>query len=238
MKKYFPLSFLIIALLGGCYSTETVESTKIPANDVYQDYKITARKDRTSVTATFRVVDYSGATIDLDAPSKIEHNGKMMAEISPGAWKGTTYEDETHGLVAAHQFVYTDANGKTFSNDVALDALEFGGNSFKLSRTRPTLLPLSRSVGADEEISAAITGTPKPVKNNSNEMTASVVPLKLDETRRALVIAPEDLKNFANGRADLSLEIEKTMPLKQANGRGGAIKIVYEAEGIEISIVN
>ena len=64
----------------GCRSCDTVESTKIAQSEIYQDYTVDASDSGTHVTATFRVSGSTGTTIDLDAPSKIEYNGRELGE--------------------------------------------------------------------------------------------------------------------------------------------------------------
>ena len=230
------LLFLTIAS-SGCYSIETVESTKISSADVYQSYDIRANKDRTSVSATFRVGSKSGATIDLDAPSKIEYSGKPMTEIAPSGWKGTTYEESIKKFVGQHQFIYTDGAGKTFRNDVSFAPLEFSEKPVQVSRSAKTLIQLSRAVGKDETISAYISGKTKPAKNKANESSSDSVTINLDPSRSALVVEPNNLKSFIGGRIDLNLTVEKNESLKQASAKGGDVQISYESQGISLAVV-
>lgn len=232
MKGLLPILLFLILITAGCYSIETVESTKVSSNDVYQSYAVKADKTQTSVSAVFRVGEKSGATIDLDAPSKIEHNGKLMSEIAPNSWKGTTYEDSTNKFVGNHQFIYTDSNGKTLLNEITLEPLEFRDNSFKANRAGKTLIPLTRSVGENENILAYLTGKGK-TKNSSTDS----VEVRLDSSRSAIVIEPDSLKDLADGKANLSLKVEKTISFKQGDAKGGDIKISYEAQEITLYIV-
>lgn len=238
MKVFLSILLFLTIVSSGCYSIETVESTNISSADVYQSYYIRADKDRTSVTATFRVGSKSGATIDLDAPSKVEDNGKQIPEIAPSGWKGTTYEESANKFVGQHQFTYTDGNGKVFLNEISFLPIEFSAKSIdKISRSAQTLIPLSRSVSKDEDVSASVSGKVKSAKDKPNEVATDSVNIKLDPSRSALVIEPNDLKNFIGGKVDVSLTLEKNESLKQAGAKGGDVQIIYETQGISLPIV-
>lgn len=237
MKVFLPVLIFLAIFSSGCYSIETVESTKISSADVYQSYFILADKDRTSVTATFRVSSKSGATIDLDAPSKIDYNGKPMPEIAPTGWKGTTYEASANKFTGQHRFIYTDGNGKTLRTEINFLPVEFSGNVSGASRTVKTLVPLSRPLDKEETITAYISGKTKPAKNNTDANSAASVNINLDSSRTALVIEPDDLKNFTGGKIDVELKVEKTEIFQQPDTKGGEIRISYEARGISLSIV-
>lgn len=237
MKSLLTILLFLTVIASGCYSIETVESTAVSSNDVYQYYSVRANKNRTSVYAIFRVGTKSGATIDLDAPSKIEHNGQLMPEIAPTGWKGTTYEEAANKFIGNHQFIYTDATGKTFRNEINFAPLEFTVDSFKVSRQGNTLIPLSRTVDKNEEVSAYVSGRTKPNKTNSTVDSSTTVPVRLDPARFAILIEPNDLRNFLDGKASIGLRVERTESLAQNGGQGGEISFSYEAEGILLNIV-
>lgn len=237
MKSLLVIFLFLTITMSGCYSTETIESTNVSPVDVYQSYSIRADKDRTSVTATFRVGSKSGTTIDLDAPGKIEYNGKQMPEIAPTGWKGTTYEVSVNKFTGQHQFLYTDGNGKTLQSEISFQPVEFGDKVSSVSRSVRTLVPLSRVIGKDETITAYISGKTKPAKNKSNEDSSDSVTIELDPSRAALIIEPEQLKSFTGGSIDVELKIEKTESIKPMNNKGGEIQISYETQGISLSIV-
>jgi hypothetical protein len=238
MKVLLSILLFLAIVSSGCYSIETVESTNISSADVYQSYYIRADKDRTSVTATFRVGSKSGTTIDLDAPSKVEHNGKPIPEIAPSGWKGTTYEESSNKFVGKHQFVYTDGNGKVFRNEINFSPLEFNEKSIeKVSRSVQTLIPLSRPVGKNETVSAFVSGKVKSAKDKPNETATDSVNIKLDPSRSALIIEPGDLKNFIGDKIDVSLTIEINELLQQTSAKGGDVQIIYETQGISLPVV-
>lgn len=225
MLKSFLVFTLIGAFLSACPSTETVESTRVPAAGVYQSYSISASKRQTSVYAVFRLNNEAGKTIDLDAPAKIDLNGKPMTEIAPTFASGTSYKAETGGFAPKQQFAFTDAKGKVYRNEIALEALEIAARKIVLSRTRGAIIKLSRAVAQDEEITVSVSGKAVADKASLNK----TVEARLDESRLNVLIAPESLKEFMTGAATVYVMTEKKESLKQATPSGGAMRFVYQS---------
>lgn len=230
MKLFLSILLFSAILASGCSSAKTVESTSVASADVYQSYVINASRDRTNVTANFRVGSKSGAAIDLDAPSKVENNGKSMSEIAANALRGAAYEDSAEGFVGQHQFVYTDGDGKAYRNEIDIAPLEFGEKpKAKIRRYVRTMIPLSRPVGADETVTASITGRARADRNRPNETSFASAELNLDPSRTALMIEPIDIENFID-KIEISLRVEKNEPLKEKSAAGGDVQIAYEAQ--------
>ncbi|HEX8368631.1 MAG TPA: hypothetical protein VF604_08825 [Pyrinomonadaceae bacterium] len=225
MLKSFLVFTFLGAFLSACPSTETVESTRVPAAGVYQSYSISASKRQTSVYAVFRLNNETGKTIDLDAPAKIDLNGKPMTEIAPTFANGTTYEAKSSGFLPKQQFAFTDAAGKVYRNEIALQALEIPVQKIVLSRTKVSLIKLSRAVAPDEQISVSVTG--KAVADKTPlDKTVEASP---DESRTNVSVAPESLKEFMTGAVTVNVMVEKKESLKQATPSGGALRFVYQS---------
>lgn len=225
MLKSLLVFTFVGAFLSACPSTETVESTRVPAASVYQSYSISASKRQTSVHAVFRLANETGKTIDLDAPAKIDLNDQPMTEIAPTFASGTTYEAKSGGFVPKQRFAFTDAGGKVYRNEIALQALEIPVQKIVLSRTKAALIRLSRGVAADERISVSVTGKALADKTPLNK----TVEASLDESRVNLSVAPQSLKEFMTGAAKISVMVEKKESLKQATPSGGAMRFVYQS---------
>jgi hypothetical protein len=248
MKKHFSVFLVFISFILGCASTGTVESTKIAPSEIYQEYSISARRNQTNVSAIFREDGALGTTVDLDAPSKIEHNGKEMRENPPSFLKGTTYYDEVSRFEPAHKFVYTDSAGKIYQNEIRLEPLEISGDSFNLSGAGTNRIPVSRPVGASETIIVSLTSetAPPPKETNTNANTnpddaptySFTVPANLDETRAAFIIEPSLLKKFAPGKAHLSFEVRKEVTATQMTNKGGKMTFSYESASVAVNVLN
>lgn len=248
LQKYLPVFIIFLFGVMGCASWESIESTKVSSTEIYQDYVIEGSKDRTTVTATFRVGGGTGSTVDLDAPSKILHNGKEMSESGAGFMKGTDYHDSADNFVANHKFVYTDASGKTWQNEISCEPLEMTVKDINISKTNGATITLSRPVAEDEFFDFTLTSEtdPPPATNsnsNSNNTTPEKVysvtlPRDLDASRTAIKIEPSALmKNFVDGKAFLSLMLMKNGTI-QHSARGGSIRFSYTAQKVAVNVVN
>ncbi|MBX7173654.1 MAG: hypothetical protein K1X72_21980 [Pyrinomonadaceae bacterium] len=244
MKNLYLL-FILASLLifSGCDSTATVESNKVSSSEIYQNYSITARKNQTNISATFRVGGASGTTVDLDSPAKIIHNGNEMNESKPGFLKGTNYQDSVNEFVPTHKFVYTDAKGKTWQNEITMQGLEIASNEISFSKAKGGKIILSRPVGKDEIVEFTIISdqtAPEVSKNKSKKRLPEKVystrlQVKFDTAHSSVIIAPNSLRNFADGTAQLHLNLRKSKNLQQS-AKGGIIDFTYEAEQVAVNI--
>ena len=198
MLKSFLVFTLLAAFLSACPSTETIESTRVAASDVYQSYSISASRRQTSVHAVFRLNNETGKTIDLDAPAKIELNGNLMTELAPGYLSGTNYEARTGDFVPRQQFAFTDAKGKVYRNEIVLQALEIAAPKIVLSRARDSVFKLSRAVAPDERISVSVNG--KAISDK--ESFSKTVEAKLDEIARECFDCAGKPERVYGGRGD------------------------------------
>ena len=223
MIKFLPL--LLLALFGSaCIFPETVESTRVPAAEIRQTYHIAADRDGTHVSAVF----YHGdKTVDLDGPSRIEHNGGELPQISPGFFKGTTYERRDEIFAPRHAFVYTDGEGRTFRNELVFQPVEIKASGLEISRSRETSVPLSRDVEEGERVTVTLVSLEKrpaddAKKPNGERLDELTLNDELDDARTAVVLKPKNLKNFTGGRATLKIEVSRELPLQQATPAGGS----------------
>jgi hypothetical protein len=58
-----------------------------------------------------------------------------------------------------------------------------------------------------------------------------------DESRSVIVLKPKDLKNFANGKAVLSVEASRELPLQQQTEAGGVMRWSYRST-MDASVTN
>lgn len=239
MIRYLPIMLLLFAALG-CAMLDTVESTKIPQAEIQQVYRVSADKNGTHAAAIFYHGNW-GKTVDLDAPSRIEHNGSEMPQITPNLIKGTTYDVFSEQFQPAHEFVYVNGDGRAFRNRIGFEPIEIGQAEIKIGRTRETVVPLSRAVRENEEISISLSSAEKrPAAVLSNAANAEPAPAgadeydltlngELDGGRAAIVLKPKNLKNFKTGKAVLRIEVARNLDLKEATPAGGSIGYAYRS---------
>ncbi|MBS1813037.1 MAG: hypothetical protein JST84_33030 [Acidobacteria bacterium] len=233
MKKMLPFLFLIS--FSACVSTDTTESTNVAAAEVYQDYNINVNKENSDATATFRVAGKTGTTIDLDAPAKVELNGKPMDESKPGFLKGTTYQFSATGVVSQFQFVFTNSDGKTYQNEIGLAPIEITAKSLTFSKAQKTMIPLSRALAAGESIVLTLHGQSATEANASSLVSSGV---ETDSSRSAAILDPSMIKEMALGKGDVRVECSKSEKVKQGTRSGGTIQITYNSVAIPATIIN
>ncbi|MBX7173652.1 MAG: hypothetical protein K1X72_21970 [Pyrinomonadaceae bacterium] len=245
LKKYLPVFIVFLFGVLGCASTDTVESTKVSPGEIYQSYIINGTKNSTSVNATFRVGGSTGSTVDLDAPAKVEHNGKEMNESKPGFFKGTDYNDSANQFVPNHKFRFTDAAGKVWENEISVEGLEITSQNLSVSKTNGATITLSRAIGKDENVEFNLTSdkTPPASSNsNSNAKTpeknySTSLKVDFDESRTVAKIEPSSLKNFVDGTAKIYLTLRKNKSTQQA-AKGGSMDFNYESQKIAVNVLN
>lgn len=245
LLKILPVFLFFLLVVLGCASTETIESTKVASTEIYQSYIIQGNKNSTNVNATFRVGGSTGSTVDLDAPSKIEHNEKEMEESKPGFMKGTDYHDSASQFVANHKFSYTDSSGKLWENEINMEALEITAKDLNISRAAGSAIIFSRPIGKDEnvEISLESEKTPPPSSNSnaSNKAPEKVYSTRLqvsfDDTQMSAKIEPFSLKDFVDGKANISVTVRKNKTVQQS-AKGGSFDFTYESQKVAVNVIN
>lgn len=244
--KILPFAILIVVCLG-CQTLETVESTKIPQNEIRQTYVVTATREGTQVTAYFNQGSW-GKSVDLDAPSRIEHNDAELAQSSMTFLTGTTYGLNQPSVETVHRFIYTNNDRKVFRNELSFEPLELPAGEIFIKRSEETVVRLSRAVGQDEKVSISLkslqerpdsdnsNAAPKNTKTNSQEYDL-FLNNELDESRSAIILKPKNLKKFVNGKAVLTIEISRDLPLQQETPAGGTMRWSYSST-IQASVTN
>jgi hypothetical protein len=233
------LPFLtLIWLSPGCGLFETVESTKVPPSEIKQHYIVAATRDDTQVKVYFTQGGWT-KSVDLDAPSKVEHNGAPLPEIMIFLG-GPTYAAKFPRLETKHSFVYTNNDRQIFRNELSFQPLELPAGEIAISRGGETGIRLSRAVRHDETISIALESVQKPAEpaisnsapgNNKLNERDYMISLndELDESRSLIVLKPKNLKRFVNGKAVLTVTLGGSMPLQQATAAGGAMNWTYSS---------
>ena len=245
LQKHLLVFLVLLFGVLGCASWETVESTKVAPSEIYQSYSISGTKNSTRVNATFRVGGATGSTVDLDAPSTISHNGKEMSESAAGFLKGTDYNDSASAFVPNHKFSFKDASGKVWENEISLEGLEITSPNITISKANGGTITLSRAVGKDENVEfSLVSEKTAPASSNSNSNNkkpeldySSALQINIDETRTSVKIEPFSLKNFVDGKANLTVTIRKNKTVQQS-AKGGALDFSYEGQKVAVTVVN
>lgn len=251
IRNHYFLFALLVLMVFGCRSCDTVESNKVAQTTIYQDYSIVATRDSTSVSATFRVGGSGGTTLDLNAPSKIEYNGKGMTENLRTMFGGTNYSWSGNGFQNSHQFAYTDGDGRVFQNGTSFEAIELVPGVSEIDPKLKTIIQLSRPLRDNESLETSVSSlepTPVPVPQNGNTHpnanTASNSPAftwsihnNLRDDKSAIEIDHGSLKNFVPGKAVLRITVEGSTGLQHKTETGGRISYTYTSQDLDVTIM-
>ena len=224
-----------------CASSNKLESGNVNQDDIYQSYLIRRSKDSLEVRAIFRLKDRYGDTLALTYPSHATCNDKEMARRD-GFMVGVQYVVDEKAYQASTKFEFTTTKGKTYTNAISLEPIEFTGNATAtLSKTSQSVLPVTRIVkedgvkvtlsikdGKDKDAYAEVHGGRGVVGFRSS--------VYFDDAKKAIIIEPDFVKEFAEGAVTITLTARKEKNAEQATSRGGELIIEYEANPISAKV--
>jgi hypothetical protein len=233
------LSFCCLALR--CASGNKLESGNVNQQEIHQSYFVRRSPEGLEIRATFRLKDRYGDTLALSAPSHVTCNDREMLRRDY-FMNGANYVVDEKSYPTTSRFVFTDTNGKTYSNSISLEPLEFAiPANLSLSKARQAALPVTR-VNKDDGVKVTLL-----LKDGQGrEFYADVhggrglVGFRnsayFDEAKKAIIIEPDFLKEVGEGPATLSLTARKEKEAEQATGRGGLLSIEYAASPAQLNV--
>lgn len=117
MNALIPFVSFLLLVLSGCYSSTTTESQHIAAGQVFQTYTIDIDLDErvAACEAIFTITDRAGNKVALTPPASVTVNEAPMEATDD--W-GTGYLAEIDHMASIYSFVYTDKDGKVYTNRV------------------------------------------------------------------------------------------------------------------------
>lgn len=111
MKKLLAVAVGILLLNTACKK----DSSEIEQQKIYQSYEIAydENTNKTTISARFSENDASGKKIELSSGSSVTFNGAALS------YSGGSYTATMDGKATTATFVYTDLDGKTYSNNLS-----------------------------------------------------------------------------------------------------------------------
>ena len=113
-----------LSLAVGC-STATEKCTNVNQDRIHQT--LSASYDQTdnstSVSAQLRFGDGTGTTLSFTGSCAVTHSIYSLSESVLSGLFGTSYTGSGSGLQAAHTFVFTDGDGKKFTNSGTITSI-------------------------------------------------------------------------------------------------------------------
>lgn len=223
------LSLALLLLLVSCASNETANSDTVKQSEIYQSYTVTYNEGdmELSASAFFRFGGANGTTLNLVKPSSVTFNGQKM-DAGNNIFSGTFYEiNQQEPPSKAYNFVFTDCDNKTYTNEVLLFPFKLDDCPAVIKRTEGAKL---KWVGAplqkDERMEVMMEGSEKSFCNaTSYEAGAS-----------SIVITPENMKDMKPGDATIELKRVNYTNLKEATHLGGSLNVSYVAKRVSVKV--
>lgn len=233
------ISFTFFSLACVQASVETVSSNTVQASQIYQIYTVRTSKTRTESFSEFRVGGATGTTLELAAPANILYNDQPMSISAPSNLvgtnykvKGTNYRTFLDNFQSTHEFSYTDADGKTYVNSISLAPVEVSAKSaINLETEKPSTIPLSRAIGADETLTFALDVRP------DEEIPTAGNTIYFNEKRNAIIITPQYWSaNQVRPQFDLQIKIQKSGGISNGTALGGSIWAIYKSAPVVVNV--
>lgn len=244
MKTKLSLALILCAalFLSACASSDTAESSTVQQSEIYQDYLIEYNEGLIHVTATFRFGGATGTTLSLTPPSRVMYNG---LPLTPGKvmFTGTGYRFMGDLYQPNVAFEFTDTAGKTYTNSIGLNPLEFKTAPAGAAKAAKLLLPVSRIVkepgvkveltirdGAGKEFTSEVKGERGVVGFRNS--------VYFDESQLSIAVEPDFLKDIPTGPIKISLREEIQQKPAQATHLGGLMTMRYLAKPVSLPLGN
>ncbi|OYT17874.1 MAG: hypothetical protein B7C24_00395 [Bacteroidetes bacterium 4572_77] len=219
MKKNLFLIGSILVLLFSCAKEE---SENVNQDSIYSIYELfyDIDADITTARATFRFGGPTGTLLDLSPPAVVTFNGDKLLYNSVFGF----HKKEYTGFINSGEFVYTDLDNKTFTNNTpTTNTAAFPLIDTISAESAFTFIWIGDPLAADETIALTINGT----QQSNFEIFSSST-----EGATELILPANKLQNLGVGDADwtLSRSYEK-FTIDEGTSTGGRMAIWYSTTG-------
>mgnify|MGYP001308315761 CR=1 FL=1 len=231
MKAVCKIWMLCLAtmLFVRCASNETANSDTVKQSEIYQNYSVSynnAEKELTA-TASFRFGGANGTTLLLVKPSGVLFENQEMPNEN-NVFSGTYYEMNIQtDLKAGYTFVYTDGDGKTYTNHAVVIPAEIKNCPLQIDKNKGFSVEWDYPLQNGETINLYI----EDKSNNSSFVFNNVVGSK------SMKMNTDELKNITPGEVDIYLVRSNASALANATHLGGKMTASYTSRKIEVKLV-
>lgn len=228
--KTISAGLAIFSLAGfyACSSSEIGDSKDVAQNKIYQDYTISYQEGdkEVSVTCQYRFAGSMGTTLVLNAPSKIEFDGKAL-KVDSSKFGGAyyTFTSPVSGFYGEHRVVFTDFNGKKYEN-------RFSFNPFKLTDVPATADPRQPLA---IHYNAGTMSSSDYVELSSTGTDSSFTYSQIGDSNQVLIPA-SDLLRQKEKWVSVKARRHQEPALQQGTDEGGRISIRYELNPVKIKL--
>lgn len=198
--RLFPIALAALVLLPACDPAQPSEDVNQARIFTVYELAYDGNTDRTTAIATFRFGGPNGTRLELSDGSRVEFEGDDLAPTG-GEVNLLRYERTFANLTEEGTFVFEDADGETYENEVALRPIAFpdeigpidNDESFELAWEGDDL-------AEDEEVNVLL----------SRLQAGQEVELGLftqrDDGAQSITLTADQLRNVAPGTVTLRIE--------------------------------
>jgi len=197
------------------------DSSKVDQNLIYQKYLIyyDSYSDVTTVTAIFTQENESGKKLELSGNSNVTINGELIKMDSGN------YSYKKQGKLESVPIVFTDTEGKQYSNTVNLSNSISLDDKYYVEKTKNMNWYFDgESIDANETINLTITSKVKSSDDNYKFKTFSSTTAKSYH----VTCKATDLYEYPDGEAEASISRVKSSNSGNFTNVGGEIVATYK----------
>lgn len=209
------LSFTASLLLFLSFSCKK-DSSKINQDSIFQKYTLNYNEntDKTTLTATFYEDKNGGKNLELSSGSGVTVNGAALS-FSSGS-----YSTSVDGKLTSAVFIFTDTEGKTYSNTVSPAGFVSNENTAYLDNGLSSYWTFGgSSVASGEEVKVEFISQVDATKSASfTEKTASAT---------YITMSGSSLSVLPDGNANAKIYRTKTISTGSFTSVGGSIVTSY-----------
>jgi len=221
-----PLLFSLVLFVSACTKDK---SSNVNQDRIYQDLQVTydVNTDKTSILAQFKFGGATGTFLELDSGAMVRFNGDLLPfnQLLYGHYK------EYAGRIDTGAFVYTNVDGKVFTNAIPLvDTIAFPATLDTIRKSSAYDLKWEGSVLKPDETVGLFIGSGAWGKN--------ALYLQDADGASNLVLGTGQLTNLPIGASTLYMERSITKNLSEKTSVGGKIASKYRAKNKSVQIVD
>jgi hypothetical protein len=239
MKKY-----LFITLLPGLFSCaeESKKSDKVNIDEVYQHYTASSSEGSSNFTSRaqfqtgaqwdrLETEKSGGVTVELTGSSQVTLNGQPMQK-DHGVMDGTYYTGSSAGNQIT--WVWTDNNGKTYTNSATMEPISFGvAPRFLNSANDLTISWKGAPVRENEKVRIAMNAKITDSNNKTKDKRISKETGERGAT--SLTFTYTLLSEIAGQNVTMEISRISHIPLKEATKEGGFIDLTFSGNDVSTS---
>ncbi|MDH3759629.1 MAG: hypothetical protein OEU50_01520 [Gammaproteobacteria bacterium] len=231
MRKVIVLALALTTLaIAGCGTSE--DSADVNQDRIYTDYEVfyNANEDKTHVIARFRFGHALGSILELKDSSgaSVSYNG---AKLAYSKFWGGHHREYAGNTVAGGSFVYTDTNGKRYSNTVPSGtSIGFPSGFDTIDKnTAQTLAWVGTFLAPNDQVGIFVGSWAW----GDDALFWTDADGAID-----IVFGVDQMRNLALGTAEVFMDRWNAVNVAQGTSAGGRMRYKYRATNAVVTVID